>query len=127
MVDEASSVVCGKSDVEAPRVIRIIDKLFYILLEIERPKWIKEKQVLLAERHRNHPPKNEAERKKQIENSYSVLLPLVEEYSVRMGVHPTSVRVTRAEKRFGSCSPKNALCFSPPLPLRQKMFQTVSL
>lgn len=95
--------------VRAPRLasVRLIEEFIH-----SKEKWIKEKQVLLAERHRNHPPKNEAERKKQIENSYSVLLPLVEEYSARMGVHPTSVRVTRAEKRFGSCSSAGHVCFS---------------
>ena len=77
-----------------------------------KEKWIKEKQALLAERHCNHPPKTESELKKQIEKSYFVLLPLVEEYSARMGVHPTSVRVTRAEKRFGSCSSAGHICFS---------------
>ena len=29
-----------------------------------------------------------------------------------MGVKPTSVKITSAEKRFGSCSGKNGLCFS---------------
>jgi hypothetical protein len=32
MVDEASSVVGGKSGVEAPRVLKITDKIFYTLL-----------------------------------------------------------------------------------------------
>ena len=33
-------------------------------------------------------------------------------YSARMGLVPTSVRITGAQKRFGSCSGKNGLCFS---------------
>ena len=45
MVDEASSVVGGKSGVEAPRVLKITDKIFYTLLEVERPNWIKDKKV----------------------------------------------------------------------------------
>lgn len=37
---------------------------------------------------------------------------LVEKYSKIMGLKPTSVKITSAEKRFGSCSDKNGLCFS---------------
>ena len=33
-------------------------------------------------------------------------------YAGRMGVEPTSVRITSARKRFGSCSGNNSLCFS---------------
>ncbi len=33
-------------------------------------------------------------------------------YSERMGLVPAGVRITGAEKRFGSCSSKNSLCFS---------------
>ena len=41
-----------------------------------------------------------------------VIPPLVERYSKLMELRPTSVEITSAEKRFGSCSGKNALCFS---------------
>ena len=41
-----------------------------------------------------------------------VIPPLVERYSKIMGLKPESVKITSAEKRFGSCSGKNALCFS---------------
>lgn len=33
-------------------------------------------------------------------------------YGTLMGLTPTSVRITSAQKRFGSCSSKNGLCFS---------------
>jgi predicted metal-dependent hydrolase len=33
-------------------------------------------------------------------------------YSSLMGLAPTGITITGAEKRFGSCSPKNRLCFS---------------
>ncbi len=36
----------------------------------------------------------------------------VAEYAARMGVTPTGVRITGAQKRFGSCSSKNSLCFA---------------
>ena len=36
----------------------------------------------------------------------------VEAFARRMGVVPTGVRITSAQKRFGSCSGKDSLCFS---------------
>ena len=37
---------------------------------------------------------------------------LVKKYSVLMGVSPQNIKITSATKRFGSCSAKNAICFS---------------
>lgn len=36
----------------------------------------------------------------------------VEYYSDKMGLYPTSVKITSAATRFGSCSGKNSICFS---------------
>lgn len=36
----------------------------------------------------------------------------VEYYAAIMGVHPENVKITSAQKRFGSCSGKNNICFS---------------
>lgn len=36
----------------------------------------------------------------------------VAHYGALMGLTPTGVRITGAQKRFGSCSGKNSLCFS---------------
>lgn len=36
----------------------------------------------------------------------------VEYYSALMNLKPSSVKITKAKKRFGSCSGKNGLCFS---------------
>lgn len=36
----------------------------------------------------------------------------VEYYSSLMNLKPTGVKITKAKTRFGSCSPKNSLCFS---------------
>lgn len=44
--------------------------------------------------------------------AHGIIPPLVERYSKAMGLKPTSVKITSAEKRFGSCSGKNSLCFS---------------
>jgi predicted metal-dependent hydrolase len=36
----------------------------------------------------------------------------VAHFSMLMGLEPAGIMITSAEKRFGSCSPKNRLCFS---------------
>ena len=64
--------------------------------------------------------KKRAERNRAIDNSeenlrraaYETIPPLVEKYSKTMELRPTSVKITSAQKRFGSCSGKNGLCFS---------------
>lgn len=44
--------------------------------------------------------------------AHEIIPPLVKRYSEIMELRPSSVRITSAEKRFGSCSGKNSLCFS---------------
>jgi predicted metal-dependent hydrolase len=33
-------------------------------------------------------------------------------FGEKMGLSPTGIKITSAEKRFGSCSPQNGICFS---------------
>ena len=40
------------------------------------------------------------------------LPPKVAYWAGVMGVHPTGMKITAAQKRYGSCSGKNSLCFS---------------
>lgn len=40
------------------------------------------------------------------------LPPLIKQYAALMGLTPTGITLTGATTRFGSCSPKNRLCFS---------------
>lgn len=54
-----------------------------------------------------------SERENELRYAAMKTLPeLVERYSHIMGLKPSSVRITSAKKRFGSCSGKNGLCFS---------------
>ena len=41
-----------------------------------------------------------------------IITPMIEIYSVLMGVHPEAVTITSAKTRFGSCSAKNRISFS---------------
>lgn len=42
----------------------------------------------------------------------AVLPGKVARYAAAMGLSPTGVKITSAQKRYGSCSGKNSLCFS---------------
>ena len=44
--------------------------------------------------------------------AHAILPEKVAYWSRRMGVTPTGLRITAAQKRYGSCSGKNSLCFS---------------
>jgi predicted metal-dependent hydrolase len=75
-------------------------------------QWIEshlEKQKMRFEA-RPEPSKEEQEAlRKQAKD----IIPLkVAFYGKRMGFEPTGITITSAEKRFGSCSPKNRLSFS---------------
>lgn len=59
------------------------------------------------------PPLPSAEEQAALRERAQRELPaLVELWAERIGVQPTSVRVTAARGRFGSCSGRNRLCFS---------------
>ena len=47
-----------------------------------------------------------------LEKAKEVLPGKVTHYAAIMGVVPTSVKITAAKSRFGSCSGKNGICFS---------------
>ncbi len=99
----------GSLLVRAPRrtAIAYIDKFV-----TEHMTWIEKKRALVLERKQNHPLKSNEELTRQIQKSYDILLPKIKRYAALMGVTPTAIRITKAEKRFGSCSSKKHLCFS---------------
>lgn len=47
-----------------------------------------------------------------IKSAKKVIPERVDYYSDILGLKPTAVKITKAKKRFGSCSSKNSLCFS---------------
>lgn len=59
-----------------------------------------------------HPEPTEAERKELIKRARSELPQRVAYWSSVMGLTPTSVKVTSAKTRFGSCSGKDGICLS---------------
>lgn len=73
--------------------------------------WAEEK--LKTAQKRAGREQNITAREKELREKAEHLLPeLTERYSAVMGLKPTSVKITSAKKRFGSCSGKNGICFS---------------
>ena len=73
--------------------------------------WIDEK--LPEARRRAEKKRKISENEEELRQAaHEIIPPLVETYSKIMELRPSSVRITSAEKRFGSCSGKNSLCFS---------------
>ena len=52
------------------------------------------------------------QRQAYIEKAKEYFAECVAYYAKKMGVTPTKITVTGAKTRYGSCSPKNSLCFS---------------
>jgi len=59
-----------------------------------------------------HPEPTPQEQKVLVDKARSVLPEKVARYAAVMGLQPSGITITGARTRFGSCSPKNRLCFS---------------
>lgn len=75
-------------------------------------EWIRKTVRRQRDRALRYPPLTEAETAALRARAKAEIPPKVARYAALMGVRPTGVRITAAKKRFGSCSGKNALCFS---------------
>ena len=87
--------------------------------EIERfvashEQWICRAQEKVRLREQNRPlyPESEAEIARLKAQAAQVLPARTAYYAELLGVQPTKVGITRAKKRFGSCSGKNAINYS---------------
>ena len=83
-------------------------------LIIQHTSWIEKHRLIMEKRRKRE--EAYAQTPEQIEALYRAAWEIVprrvEYYSRQMGVTPTGIKITSAAKRFGSCSPKNSLCFS---------------
>jgi len=59
-----------------------------------------------------HPEPTTQEQQALIDKAEAVLPEKVARYAAVMGLQPSGITITGARTRFGSCSPKNRLCFS---------------
>lgn len=74
--------------------------------------WIARQLEQQRRRAAARPPLTEADILALRARAKEELPPLVEQYARLMKLTPTGVKITRAKTRYGSCSPKNSLCFS---------------
>lgn len=76
---------------------------------ISKSAWVRGKLAVMARPRPAYSVEHEMAMRKKARD----MLPgLLAQYANQMRVAPTKVTITGAEKRFGSCSSKGALCFS---------------
>ncbi len=80
----------------------------------EKSDWIERHLTIMRQRQATAVDRTVTpEQEQALRRRAAAELPLrVAFYSAVMGVKPTGIRITGAQKRFGSCSSKNSLCFS---------------
>ena len=74
--------------------------------------WIVRQIEKQSQRPPARPEPSEQERKDMIARAKQVIPQRVEYYAAIMDVKPTGITITGAQKRYGSCSAKNRLCFT---------------
>lgn len=77
-----------------------------------RSEWIAQAQQRQRQRCEAYPPLSPAEIAQLRQKAKEILPDKVAYWAKIMGVAPTGLKITAAQKRFGSCSGKNSLCFS---------------
>ena len=77
-----------------------------------RADWIAQALQRQQARSEAHPPLTPAEVEALRQKAKEILPSKVTHWAQVMGVQPTGIKITAAQKRFGSCSGKNSLCFS---------------
>ncbi len=75
-------------------------------------KWIVKALGKAEERRERHPEPTEDEMSRYITAAQVGLPLLVDHYARIMKLRPNGITITGAQKRFGSCSSKNSICFS---------------
>ena len=74
--------------------------------------WIHRQQQRQARYRAEHPEPTPQEQEALRRQAKAHLPQRVAYWAGVMGVRPTGVKITTAQKRYGSCSGKNSLCFS---------------
>ena len=78
----------------------------------QHAEWIETHLAVQRQRRENHPEPTPAQREELIRKAKTILPQKIAYYSKIMELYPTGLTITGAEKRFGSCSAKNRICFS---------------
>jgi predicted metal-dependent hydrolase len=75
-------------------------------------QWLRDALSRQQARAAAHPEPDAAEEARLRRLAKEILPARTAFYAEQMGLHPTSVRITSARTRFGSCSAKNSICYS---------------
>ncbi|MCD8332235.1 MAG: M48 family metallopeptidase [Oscillospiraceae bacterium] len=78
----------------------------------EHRQWIARHMESQRQRRAAHPEPDGARRQELIDRARRELPQRVARYAAQMGLTPTGISITGAQKRFGSCSGRNRLCFA---------------
>lgn len=79
---------------------------------LEKQDWIEKALEKMKKRSETRKVYSEADIKELYKKARDILPHRLKFWSEITGFTPTGVKITSAKKRFGSCSPKNSLCFS---------------
>lgn len=74
--------------------------------------WIETKMASQLEKQKNKVVLNSRQIANLKSKAQKIIPEKVSHYAEIMGLKPTGVKITSAQKRFGSCNGKNSLCFS---------------
>jgi len=99
----------GRAVVRAPYGVK---REFIDRFVAEHEDWLNRAREKQQNRRLAHPEPTDEERKALIAQAKEYLPMRVDYWSDIMGLTPTSLKITSARTRFGSCSGKNSICFS---------------
>lgn len=74
--------------------------------------WIEKQKARVLNIKQNYKPLDAQEIKELKKSAKQILAEKTKAYGQIMGVFPTGVKITSAATRWGSCSPKNSICYS---------------
>ena len=99
----------GRVIVRAPRraTVQLIERFVR-----EHEAWIENALSRQAAKKAAHPEPTAAERAEYIRLAKEMLPRRTAFWSERMGLTPTQIRITSAQRRFGSCSSQGHICYS---------------
>ncbi len=100
--DELKAVVRAPYSVSVKEIERFVNS---------NEKWL-ERAIEKKEKQLEHINLSDEEINDLINKAKAYIPERVEYYSKIMKLKPTGIKITKAKKRFGSCSAKNSLCFS---------------
>ena len=99
----------GRVLIRAPKRMprRDIDRFF-----AAHQDWLQAQLQKQQQWQQTHPEPSATQVQAWKEQARAVLPEKVRHYAAVMGLQPTGITITSARTRFGSCSPKDRLCFS---------------